>query len=484
MFFLSRSHFVTAIALALFLSLFCATAVRAQEGDDFGDDGADPIQLFKRGQEAHARGDFQQALSLYDAALKSRPDFPEALLQKGNALVSLTRYPEAEKSFQRAVELRDEWALPKASLGALLVRMNRLDEAGKYLEGALALEPANALALSALADLYLRTKKTDASSLETLLKKLVQATAGEDPPASLWVARATLEKALGKKEAAELSLNHALTLDPRNVGALMERSDMLLAEGNLEGAIQDARTAQQLSPQSLNVTLFLAHTLARAGKPDEALKVLDELDAEKRRQPEVVALRKTVAGASMPETEDRAELEALLEKQPRNAPLLVRLCILYRADDATRAADYCRRALEIEPTNPDYATAYGAALVRAKQYPEAISLLRQVVMSVPDNYAAHANLATALYEMKRYQEALVEYEWIIRSKPDLAVAYYFMATAYDHLSQFQLALAAYEKFLEKADPKTNQLEIDKVKLRLPTLRKQIQRGEGVKNKKG
>jgi hypothetical protein len=44
------------------------------------------------------------------------------------------------------------------------------------------------------------------------------------------------------------------------------------------------------------------------------------------------------------------------------------------------------------------------------------------------------------------------------------------------------ALASYEKFLSTADAKTNQLEIDKVKLRLPTLRRQIKLGEGVKKK--
>ena len=44
------------------------------------------------------------------------------------------------------------------------------------------------------------------------------------------------------------------------------------------------------------------------------------------------------------------------------------------------------------------------------------------------------------------------------------------------------ALAAYQKFLASADARTNQLEIEKVKLRLPLLQRQIQLGEGVKKK--
>jgi tetratricopeptide (TPR) repeat protein len=87
-----------------------------------------------------------------------------------------------------------------------------------------------------------------------------------------------------------------------------------------------------------------------------------------------------------------------------------------------------------------------------------------------------------LYESKRYQEAIPEYEWIVTTKPEISVAHYFIATSHDYLGEYPEALRSYEKFLSVADPKTNQLEIDKVKLRLPLLRRQIQLGEGAKKK--
>jgi tetratricopeptide (TPR) repeat protein len=480
MFFRSRSHAVTVCALALLVSLYCAPPLRAQ--DDFGDDAADPVQLFKRGQEAHARGDYAQAISLYDAAIKVRPEFPEALFQRGNAFVSLGRYAEAEKSFQSAALQRANWPLPHAALGSLYLRLNRFEESEKYLEKALALDASNSVALVSLADLRLRSK-AQAGALENILSRLAVVTGGEGQTASLWVARASLERALGKNAAAMQSVARALELDSKNSAALMERAELLITRGDFESAIKDAQAIRQLEPQSLDGTLFLAHVLGRAGRASEAVKLLDALDDERKRLPEVVEMRRSLSTTAEPATEDRAALEKLLEEQPRNAPLLARLCVLYRTDDAVRAVEYCRRALEIEPKNPDYATGYGAALVRARRYEEAARLLRQVVASVPDNYAAHANLATALYELKLFADALVEYEWIVKTKPDVTVAYFFIATAHDKLGQFEQALAAYEKFLERADPQANQLEIDKVKLRLPSLRNQIKRGEGVKSKK-
>jgi cytochrome c-type biogenesis protein CcmH/NrfG len=77
----------------------------------------------------------------------------------------------------------------------------------------------------------------------------------------------------------------------------------------------------------------------------------------------------------------------------------------------------------------------------------------------------------------------VEYKWISQTRPELTVVNYFIATAHDYLGEYEEALAAYEAFLSHADARVNQLEIEKVNLRLPSLRNQIKRGEGLKKDK-
>ncbi|HEX8920645.1 MAG TPA: hypothetical protein VF766_04165, partial [Pyrinomonadaceae bacterium] len=79
-----------------------------------------------------------------------------------------------------------------------------------------------------------------------------------------------------------------------------------------------------------------------------------------------------------------------------------------------------------------------------------------------------------------FPAALSEFKSLLETKPDLVVAYYFIATAHDFLGEYREALAAYETFLARADASKNQLEIDKVNLRLPLLRNQVKRGEGAK----
>jgi len=124
----------------------------------------------------------------------------------------------------------------------------------------------------------------------------------------------------------------------------------------------------------------------------------------------------------------------------------------------------------------------GLQTTSGRRFVDAAYILRQVVKNDPQNYPAHANLATALYEAKQFPAAIAEFEWVVAAKPEVVVAQYFIATSHDYLGEYPEALAAYERFLAGADAKTNQLEIEKVKLRLPTLQRQIKLGQGAKKK--
>ena len=84
---MSKKLLLVATCFAL---LFVYSNVSAQV-EAFGDDAADPVRLFERGQSAHARGEIEKALAYYEQALKVRPEFPEAEFQCGNALASLGR---------------------------------------------------------------------------------------------------------------------------------------------------------------------------------------------------------------------------------------------------------------------------------------------------------------------------------------------------------------------------------------------------------
>jgi tetratricopeptide (TPR) repeat protein len=471
-----------ACVAVVFLLLACGS-VSAQTDDAFGDGSSDPVKLFERGQNAHAHGDLLKALEFYDEAIKVRPEFAEAEFQRGNALVGLGRLQEAETGFRRTIELRKNWALPYSTLGTLLLRLDRDADAEPLFREALKLDPKDNLALRMLADVRLRAR--DAKEALDLTRR-----ATNDPvaPASTWVLRARAEKETGDKVSALASLDHAIELDPANLSAIMERAEIKIAGGDKEAALTDLKTAETLIKGDKTSASRLAADYELAGKPDEAKRVATAAGLT----PPPVAADGTLKVVGTPEEIAAANsddplvaqkaLEVLLGKNPNNGMLLARLGLAYRSADPNRSLDYYKRAATIEPGNPDYATGYGAALVQARRFVEAAVILSRVIRVAPDNYPAHANLATALYELKQYAAALDEYEWLLKTKPDLVVAYYFVATAHDYLGEYDLALTAYENFLARADANKNQLEIEKVKLRLPTLQRQIKLGQGVKQK--
>ncbi len=473
------SRFLLLVTVAVCLGCGMVHPIAAQTPDAFSDSGADPVKLFEQGQNAHSRGLLVKAVEYYDEALKVKPEFPEAQFQRAHALTALGNFAEAETGFRRAIELRKNWSLPYSSLGALLIRLNREKEAETYLREAIRLDPQDRFAIQTLAGARLNQNDP-----KEALELATQATIQSDASAAIWFVRALAERRLADNKAALISLNRVLESEPQNFEALMERADLHISER--QSALEDLKAAEALSGADKKQLARLAAAYERAGNAADAQRVanaagLHETTGTKTGDVIGTAEEIKLANSDDP-VQSRDGLEKLLKKNSDNAKLLARLGASYRTVDPARSLVFYRRALDLDPTNAELATGYGAALIQARRFGDAALVLKKVVAAAPNSYAAHANLATALYELKQFPEALVQYEWLLRSKPDLTVAHYFIATAHDNLGEYKQALASYDTFLAQADPVKNRLEIDKVKLRLPTLRRQIQRGEGTKQK--
>ena len=452
---------LTLLAIAL-----CFQAVRAQ-ADDSTNGETDPVKLFEKGQDAHAKSDYKLAIQLYEAAIKLKPEFPEAEFQRAMALLAANRKAEAMEGFNRAVTERPDWALPYAKFGSFLAFPGNADpEAEPLLRKAIQLDDKNLEATVALAVLRQR-----AGDLTDAAKLMRAATALSDATFQTWRRRAYIENAAGDTTAAVASITHAIEMKPRELYALyLDRAQLRLQMNDRAGALLDLEAFKPtiISETHYTIVLEVAQMFARAGNPNESLRLLDALSEDDRKRPEVIALRAELAGEGGSSVEERAALEDLLKRNPQDADLLARLGSAYR---------------RVDPLNPKYATGYAAALIQERQFAEAEPILKGVIASLPDDYPAHANLALALYEMKRFAESIHEYEWIASARPEIAATYFFIATAHDNLGEYKEALNAYQNFLSHADPTNNKLEIEKVNLRLPVLRAQIQRGEGAKQKR-
>src|ERR1041385_973149 len=265
-------------ALCLLAALICSvgSAARAQTDDAFGDGSPDPVKLFERGQNAHARGDLAKALEYYEEALKARPEFAEAEYQRGNALVGLSRFKDAEEAFRHTIQLKKDWSLPYSALGALLMRSNRDSEAEPLLRESIKLDPQNNLGVRMLADIRFR-----AGDSKEALELTKRATADKDAPAAAWLLRAFAERALKDNEAALLSLNRAMEIEPGNFSALVERAEIRISSGDMANAVADLRAAEGATTDKANLSRLVADYVL-AGKSDDAQRLAQSAGLTKR----------------------------------------------------------------------------------------------------------------------------------------------------------------------------------------------------------
>jgi len=477
-------YFLSVILLATLLSVFGSIGLAQEfEDEEFVQDKEtsqqktqnDAIKLFNQGQDAHSKGDLKTALAFYEKALEVKPAFVEAEYQRATILTTFGKLEEAEKSFRKSLELKPGWALAKTGLGIVLTR------AGKYAEGedllfeTIKTDPSNLIALNSLTESLVRSNAFEAK-LKSVLESLSRITEKDNTPASIWISKGILEKALEDRVAAKASFERALSLDGKNQAALFETIDLYIKDRDSKNAVDRSKFFVASYPDSMLAKMLLARSYELNGDSAEALKVLESIQ---KPSPEVVSFIKEIKFGGNENVDD---LEKLLVDDPNNASVLGKLCSLMRTTDSQKALDYCRKALELDKSNINYAIGYGAALVQLKQYPTAVAVFRNLLKYDAKNYTVRANLATALFQLNEFEEAKTEYQWIVAEKPNLAVGFYFLAICYDKLEEYEDALEKYEHFLRLAKAENMTLEIEKVSLRLPGLKSQIKSGKGKKRK--
>lgn len=472
---------ISLVLVFVFLHLSVPVSQGQEDEDEFVQEGivsntdespeTDPFRLFMEAQDAHESGDLEKALELYAAALKELPEFPEAEYQRGTIYQTLNRFEEAEASYRKALEYKPDWTLALAGLGSVLVSRGSNDEAEKVLSKAIDIEPMTFPAYIAITSLYL-SRNTATEKIKALYGRLVYITSKSNVPGGVWSSRGALERVLGNFDEARKSLRRSLEIEPGNRRSMIEQAELAIAMDDYEGAINLSNSLAIRFPEDLNVKVLLARSYALKGMTSKALEILDSL---KDRNAQAFQMAETIrnhAGGL-----DLAALEAKLAESPEDAEILGTLCTAYRRGDPRKALDYCRKAYELEPGNIGHAIGFGAALIQMHQYQSAVKVLEELQKIDAENHTVRANLATAYFQLGKYEDAKLEYRWIVEKQPELPAGYYFLAITHDRLSEFVNAMANYQQFLRIADATEYEDEIGRVRLRMPTLQKQIDKGK-------
>lgn len=147
-------------------------------------------------------------------------------------------------------------------------------------------------------------------------------------------------------------MDKALASNPNSVASLLLRTAAFEAMGNLEAACTDAKRIAQLEPKSAANLARVGYYLARQGKFSQGLALCTQAVASDPHSAEAYAVRSGV----------------------------YRL----RPGHIKPALADARKAMELAPSVPNYATAYAYLLADCKQRKQAVAVLNQVLSTHKD----------------------------------------------------------------------------------------------------
>lgn len=269
------------------------------------------------------------------------------------------------------------------------INLQQFAEAAGDLQRALDLQRAagqeDPNTVNALAQAYVRSEAFDRA-----LPLLVTATTkpGAQPDPTLLYYRGLAEFRTGKKDAAEGSFTAAVKVDPKNAAALFYLGQIAYDSNRFDVAVNNLNRATLSDPRLANAWSLLTTSY----------------------------LQRAAAAGSSP----KADADYL---------------------NAVRAG---KSLFSLRP-EPQAATLYGQALIGAKQYAQAATVLESVATGEDAPSSTLYLLGIAHSRVKNFPKAITALERAAAKTPDNVQIYRELGYAYEVSKQYPKALAAYQK---------------------------------------
>ncbi|XP_010535042.1 PREDICTED: TPR repeat-containing thioredoxin TTL1 [Tarenaya hassleriana] len=341
---------------------------------------ADPVEVNRIGNEVYKKGNFADALRLYDRAIELSPRNVSYMSNRAAALMGLNRIGEAIKGCEEALRFNPNHGRAHQRLASLFIRIGQVEEADKHFRlPGFRLDPSEVQNLQAI-DKHL-SKCADArghSNWRTVLKEVDAAIlSGANFSPQLVLCRAEALMMLNRLDDARSILSEVPKVEPFPESCSQKRFCGMLCE---------AYTHFVKSRIDLALGRFESAATASA-------KAV-ELD---RRNYEVSTLANTVT----------------LVTSARN-----RGNELYRSERYTEASTAYEEGLRHDPTNSVLYSNRAACWFKLGKWERTIEDCDQALNFQPNYTKALLRRAAANSKLERWGNAVMDYEAVRRELPD------------------------------------------------------------------
>ena len=220
--------------------------------------GPNATARYNLAQALSVRGYLNQAVPHYEAALKIRPDYPEALNNLGFTKALLGQWTASTNYYERALALSPKLASAHLNYGFALLQLGKHPEARGHFESALKERPGLAMAHFGYGRALLATGNLDGSITqfqEAIRKQPLYA------EATFYLGLALVEK--GEVETGISEIQQAAKLSPKAPDVHFQLGRIYASQGKAREAVGEYKEALRLHanyPDALNSYAWLLAT--------------------------------------------------------------------------------------------------------------------------------------------------------------------------------------------------------------------------------
>lgn len=220
------------------------------------------------------------------------------------------------------------------------------------------------------------------------------------------------------RAGAEAAVDKALSLDPRNVRALVMKGDLVRSSQGLEKALPLFNQALQIDPMSLEARLERAATLTDLQRHPEALADLQRIDKVAPDLPLSLYLQ-AVMKVRERKFEDAEALMTRTKGMLNNFPpaMMLQGVIAYERGNLQQAQSSLRDVTRIAPNHTLAQRLYAMTLMRMGDADGAIGAAKPLLAKEPNDGRLLALLASAYARKGDYNEAEKYLEKAVEADP-------------------------------------------------------------------
>lgn len=265
-----------------------------------------------------------------------------------------------------------------------------------------------------------------------------------------YVGRARVNIALNPKAEIMDDLDTAIEKDPAYVEAFLVRAMYKISQKDAEGALDDLKSAEALTPDSALIQYEYALAYMNLGDPQKALTYAKRANALDITMLPVYLLLSEAYSANNQNDEALKALQTYVTYAEEDEyTLFLQGKLNYMAGDYEAALKKLDASIELE-NNPEARMYRGLTYLEFERGPDAIYELRVAILSLPESFEAQIGLTRAYILDKKYGNAYLQAEQafpLAETDEQRAQVYYWRAKAQEKMGQLAGAKRDWEALL-------------------------------------